>query len=43
MTTQDDDRNTVDVFSNSLRQHGQSFRALNWGSEEGQANRFRIL
>ncbi|WP_299395032.1 trans-aconitate 2-methyltransferase [Pelagibius sp.] len=43
MTTQDDDRNTVDVFSSSLREHGQSFRALNWGSEEGQANRFRIL
>jgi SAM-dependent methyltransferase len=38
-----DDVKTVEVFSDSLRRHGQDYRALNWGSREGQENRFRIL
>ncbi|MGD1875915.1 MAG: methyltransferase domain-containing protein [Kiloniellaceae bacterium] len=38
-----DDRRTVEVFSTSLRRHGQDYRALNWGSREGQENRFRVL
>ncbi|WP_420349345.1 class I SAM-dependent methyltransferase [Pelagibius sp.] len=43
MTAQRDDRHTVAVFSDSLRQHGRDFRALNWGSKAGQENRFRVL
>jgi len=43
MTGAADDRKTVQVFSDSLRQHGQDYRALNWGSREGQENRFRVL
>jgi SAM-dependent methyltransferase len=43
MTGAADDRKTIEVFSNSLRRHGQSYRALNWGSHEGQENRFRVL
>lgn len=38
-----DDLKTVEVFSESLRRHGQDYRALNWGSREGQENRFRVL
>lgn len=43
MTTEEDNRHTIDVFSSSLLQHGHDFRALNWGSQKGQENRFRIL
>jgi SAM-dependent methyltransferase len=43
MSTVDDDRKTIDAFSDSLRRHGQGYRALNWGSREGQENRFRVL
>jgi len=43
MSRADDDLKTVEIFSDSLRRHGQDFRALNWGSREGQENRFRVL
>ncbi len=33
----------VDFYTRSLLEHGDTFKALNWGSKESQLKRFKIL
>jgi SAM-dependent methyltransferase len=38
-----DDQRNVDRYDALLAMHGQSFRALDWGTRESQVRRFKVL
>src|SRR5690606_5888643 len=40
---ENDDRLTVDYFTDLIEKHGVDYKALDWGSQAGQIERFRIL
>ena len=41
--TQSDDEQTVALYESLLREHGETFRALDWGSRKSQQKRFDVL
>lgn len=40
---QEEDRENIKIYDDLVRQHGLSFKALDWGSRESQFLRFKIL
>ena len=38
-----DDQKNIKLYQNLLSEHGDSFRSLDWGSQESQIKRFKIL
>jgi 2-polyprenyl-3-methyl-5-hydroxy-6-metoxy-1,4-benzoquinol methylase len=39
----DETKNTAELYERFQAQHGDSYKSLNWESQEGQELRFRIL
>ncbi len=38
-----DDKRNVDIYEALLAEHGETYRALDWGSRESQQKRFEVL
>ena len=38
-----DDQRNIDLYQSLLDKHGETFRALDWGSRESQMKRFEVL
>jgi len=38
-----DDKRTISLYQKLLEEHGETYRALDWGSRESQQKRFEVL